>query len=113
MHTNINGESYEGALRVSAAAQPWSRSVDLYAGIVGPTMTYMAMPVSMIAQPPMAAVRPFMTVGLDVAQQLMDELWRCGLRPTEGTGSAGGLAATERHLADMRALVAHHVGAKL
>jgi hypothetical protein len=27
------------------------------------------------------------------AQQLMDELWRCGLRPSEGTGSAGSLAA--------------------
>jgi hypothetical protein len=39
------------------------------------------------------------------AQQFMDELWRCGFRPTEGTGSAGSLAATERHLADMRALV--------
>lgn len=36
------------------------------------------------------------------AQQLMDELWHCGLRPSEGTGSAGSLAATERHLADMR-----------
>lgn len=36
------------------------------------------------------------------AQQLIDELWRCGLRPTEGTGSAGSLKATENHLADMR-----------
>ena len=35
-------------------------------------------------------------------QQLMDELWRVGLRPTEGTGSAGSLAATEKHLNDMR-----------
>jgi len=39
------------------------------------------------------------------AQQFMDELWRIGLRPREGSGSAGSLAATERHLADMRALV--------
>lgn len=36
------------------------------------------------------------------AQMLIDELWRCGLRPSEGTGSAGSLAATERHLADMQ-----------
>lgn len=41
----------------------------------------------------------------EAAQQLMDELWHVGLRPTEGTGSAGSLAATERHLADMRHLV--------
>lgn len=39
------------------------------------------------------------------AQDLMDQLWRCGLRPTEGTGSAGSLAATERHLTDMQAIV--------
>lgn len=39
------------------------------------------------------------------AQLLMDELWNCGLRPSEGSGSAGSLAATERHLADMQKLV--------
>jgi hypothetical protein len=38
------------------------------------------------------------------AQELMDMLWNCGVRPTE-VGSAGQLAATERHLADMRRLV--------
>lgn len=38
------------------------------------------------------------------AQELMDDLWRCGFRPSEGAGSAGALAATERHLADMRAV---------
>ena len=38
------------------------------------------------------------------AQRLMDELWRCGVRPSEGSGSAGSLAATERHLKDMRAI---------
>lgn len=36
------------------------------------------------------------------AQVLMDELWNCGVRPTEGTGSAGSLKATENHLEDMR-----------
>ena len=38
---------------------------------------------------------------------LIDELWSAGLRPSEGTGSAGSLAATERHLADMRAFAFH------
>lgn len=41
----------------------------------------------------------------DEAQQFMDELWRVGIRPTEGAGSAGQMAATERHLEDMRSLV--------
>ena len=31
-------------------------------------------------------------------QGLMDELWRCGFRPTEGQGSAGMMAAVEEHL---------------
>lgn len=38
------------------------------------------------------------------AQCLMDELWNCGLRPSEGSGSAGSLAATEKHLKDMQSL---------
>ena len=48
---------------------------------------------------------PAFSLGDEQAQQFMDELWRTGFRPTEGSGSAGSLAATERHLADMRALV--------
>jgi hypothetical protein len=39
------------------------------------------------------------------AQKLMDQLWDCGLRPTQGAGSAGALAATQKHLEDMRMLV--------
>lgn len=50
-------------------------------------------------------MEPTMSMSAGDAQLLMDELWRIGLRPTEGTGSAGSLAATERHLQDMRSLV--------
>jgi hypothetical protein len=38
------------------------------------------------------------------AQALMDDLWACGLRPTEGVGSAGSAAAMQEHLKDMRAV---------
>lgn len=44
------------------------------------------------------------------AQDLMDRLWKAGLRPTEGSGSAGSLAATERHLKDMQRLVFDRLG---
>ncbi len=44
------------------------------------------------------------TLEEDQAQTLIDDLWQCGFRPTEGKGSAGSLAATERHLEDMRTL---------
>jgi len=39
------------------------------------------------------------------ATQLLDELWRAGIRPTDGTGSVGQLGATQAHLQDMRAIV--------
>lgn len=50
-------------------------------------------------------VEPAMRIEFDDAQRLMDALWHAGLRPTEGRGSAGALAATQRHLDDMRHLV--------
>ncbi len=40
----------------------------------------------------------------DEAQALMDELWNVGLRPSEGTGSAGAMAATQKHLDDMQGI---------
>lgn len=52
-------------------------------------------PGTMITQP---------TVMLDenAGQSLMDSLFAAGLRPTEGAGSAGAMAATQAHLADLR-----------
>jgi len=50
---------------------------------------------------------PLMSLQMNDAQRLMDALWDCGLRPTEGSGSAGSLAATEKHLSDMRKLAFH------
>jgi hypothetical protein len=38
----------------------------------------------------------------DSAQKLLEELWACGFRPSDGTGNTGELAATRAHLADMR-----------
>lgn len=48
-------------------------------------------------QPPAA-----LSLSMNEAQALMDSLWDAGLRPTEGSGSAGALAATQEHLKDMR-----------
>ena len=48
---------------------------------------------------------PWTQLDMESAQRLMDELWNVGLRPSEGTGSAGSLAATQRHLNDIRAIV--------
>lgn len=53
---------------------------------------------------------PCLRCRVDAAQQLMDELWHCGLRPSEGTGSAGALAATQAHLKDMQAIAMNRLG---
>ncbi len=48
---------------------------------------------------------PCFTLKKDEAQYFMDELWNAGFRPTEGSGSAGQLAAVQAHLKDMQRLV--------
>ncbi len=56
---------------------------------------------------------PTFTLDKTMAQVLMDELWNCGVRPTDGSGSAGSLLATEKHLNDMRKIVGKKVGVEL
>jgi hypothetical protein len=68
---------------------------------------FIAQSVSFAEQDEGVVSSPMMEMRPCEVQQLMDELWRIGFRPTEGTGSAGSLAATERHLADMRKLAFH------
>lgn len=49
--------------------------------------------------------QPAIQLTMADAQQLIDQLWKCGMRPSEGGSSAGALAATELHLADMQKIV--------
>ena len=62
-----------------------------------------AMTVSDVAPGSMYA--PTLSMTDDAAQQLMDNLWGAGLRPSDAKESAGALVATTRHLEDMRTLV--------
>lgn len=48
------------------------------------------------------AYDPFASLNETQAQILMDDLWACGVRPTEGRGTAGQLQAVQYHLEDMR-----------
>jgi hypothetical protein len=96
---------------------PWMRdSIGLYlfeyphSELFGPTSTkaFTAAPVTTVEVDEAAALPPAMvTLTGAEAQNLMDELWKVGIRPTEGTGSAGSLAATQRHLDDMRRIAFH------
>lgn len=67
--------------------------------------TYHAQPLMLMEAPANhECVNPTMKLTRDEAQQLVDELWRCGVYQTNGAGSAGSLQATQRHLEDMRAI---------
>lgn len=93
----------EQQTRINATRDPWARTIFLRFGVLVDGNWHTAQPLTMERLPDAGAyVVPFLTLQPEVAQALIDDLWNCGLRPTEGTGSAGSLAATERHLADMR-----------
>jgi hypothetical protein len=61
--------------------------------------------ITTIDVPEETLIRPVVSMNAAHAQELMDSLWEAGLRPTEGTGSAGAMAAVQEHLKDMRRLV--------
>lgn len=80
---------------------PWAGGCDLYIKHNGAWVTRVeCTQVADCEIPPRA-----MQLSDAQAQELMDRLWQAGYRPAEGKGSAGALAATERHLEDMRRLV--------
>lgn len=68
---------------------------------------FCALPLEMTERKLYEVDAPGPTVQLDkhAAQKLIDDLWDCGLRPSEGSGSAGQLAAVQNHLEDMRKLL--------
>jgi hypothetical protein len=99
-------------LKISVQREPWSDGVAVYikakTSPEGEPIRAFALPLQFKTVAPGAfgmQPEPCMHLSLDSAQRLIDELWGAGLRPTEGTGSAGSLAATQRHLEDMRTLV--------
>lgn len=57
-----------------------------------------------------AYTAPATIIRYDEAQQLIDELWRVGLRPSEGTGTAGSLRQAEDHIASLKAIAFKLVG---
>lgn len=81
---------------------PFSDGVDLHLAERRPSGLLVAQPLVLMERNEHEFSEPFLRLRMHDAQRLMDELWWCGLRPSEGTGSAGSLRATEKHLADMQ-----------
>lgn len=93
-------------LKIRATREIWNDSIALYLGIKNEIGSISIAEQIMFKESPTYMVsEPCLRMRLEEAQRLMDELWDCGLRPSEGTGSAGALSATKNHLEDMRKLV--------
>lgn len=104
---------------IRASIEPFFRErvcINLYRlqrNISGNTETAVVAPIQWEILPPEEQFiqrDPSLQMTVEEAQQLMDELWRCGIRPVEGMGSAGQAAATEKHLDDMRKIAFHKLG---
>lgn len=98
----------KGRMQITADRHPWSRSIELRAGVETDHGGFaVAQSLNMVDLPAGQQADPFMRLKPEDAQQLMDELWRCGIRPSQEEGSTGQAAATQRHLDDMRTLAFH------
>lgn len=86
--------------------------IELYAYQVGDGGSYNAEPLSMKQHNTHERCASFCTLTNGEAQILMDDLWLTGLRPSEGSGSAGSLKATQSHLADLKTILFYKLGIK-
>jgi hypothetical protein len=100
----LNGDRLERELM--ARRENWNDGISIYMRqITVGDGTMVAAPVSMVKHGTRLMYEPMLVLDVQLSQKLMDELWQCGVRPSEGSGSAGQLAAVKYHLEDMRNLV--------
>lgn len=101
-------------MQIRAASSPWYSGVDFLLRelrkdgkeYIVTEMTYQHLEDGLHQE-------PTFRLSMKDAQVLMDDLWASGLRPAEGSGSAGSLLATEKHLQDMRKIVAKQLDVPL
>lgn len=95
----------EGKIEIRVQAEPWYAGLALLVKMQGQGHCGFGKSVQFVEVPEGEVIEPTLRFTYREAQVLMDDLWQCGLRPSEGIGSAGQLAATERHLKDMQKIV--------
>ncbi len=97
-------------MKLLAFKQRWGHQIEFIlcdVDIDGKIIGYCTLPTVCALKPEQEGEAMPATFSLNYhdAQILIDSLWDCGLRPSEGSGSAGALLATQKHLGDMRKLV--------
>ena len=101
------------SLEIRVQKTEWSRGYEMMIWALGKDeddinigeLTFKKIKPGALCEPTLYITKHDLHSGPDPMQVLMDDLWNCGLRPSEGTGSAGSLKATQEHLKDMRQLV--------
>jgi hypothetical protein len=88
---------------IRAQSTPWHLGVELFIGDQDGKTRVKEILLERLDE--MVQAPPSFNLDRMEAQTLMDDLWNCGIRPTEGSGSAGALRAVERHLEDLQKLV--------
>jgi len=85
---------------IRAQSAPWRSGIELYIGSADKKTRVREIVLEKTDDSWVS--EPSFTLQPEQAQVMMDDLWNCGIRPTEGAGTAGAIRATERHLDDMR-----------
>lgn len=108
---------YAGPRIFASANMGYHPRIDFYLGTYGDRggrNLFWAKELEFSVEPtPGVPPKPTLSVEAHAAQELIDQLWDCGLRPTQGKQSEGLISATERHLSDMRAIAFSSLKAKL
>lgn len=89
-------------LKLKAQRQPWSRRIGFVFFTKESNQVYNSTNIEFVKSQEAIEIEPTFFMNPEDVQELIDELWTIGFRPSEGTGSAGALAATQNHLEDMR-----------
>lgn len=100
------------SLRIDAHRAVWTNAIELRIGQVRDGVLHVAKPLTLVEAQMGAHADPVISLDVTEAQVLMDSLWYCGIRPTEGSGSAGSLKATQDHLKDMQKIAFHFLESK-
>jgi hypothetical protein len=89
--------------QVVALATPWKRGIEIYVETAdGYNLCHDG---TWKKVPPYVNHPAPITLSYQNAQQLADQLYAAGIRPTEAAGSAGALSAVNAHLKDLQKLV--------
>lgn len=110
MSKRVQPHSVEFRLR--AQLECWNDSIGLYIIArdgVDPSKRYGLAPLSFQPLEPYIETPRSLALRSRHAQQLMDDLYAAGIRPTEGKGSIGAVTAQEKHLQDLRGILFHQL----